>query len=90
MGGSQLEMKFITPYEFQTEFLNMKQDDSTKANKILQDYQQLSIFSFVDTLDDFFDRMDQISDLWQDVNELGYDDGLIEFKNTFGFLEVNP
>ena len=54
------------------------------------DYQQLSIFSFVDTLDDFFDRMDQISDLWQDVNELGYDDGLIEFKNTFGFLEVNP
>ena len=68
--------QLITPSEFRIEFLKMEKQDGTKANKILQDYQQLSVFSLVDNLEEFSNIMGQISDLCLEVRELGYGDGL--------------
>lgn len=38
--------QLITPSEFQTEILKMEKQDGTKAEKTLQNSQQLSLFSF--------------------------------------------
>lgn len=38
--------QLITPYEFQSKFLEMENENSMQAEKILQNFQQLSSFSF--------------------------------------------
>ena len=68
--------QLITPSEFRIEFLKMEKKDGTKANKILQDSQQLSVFSLVENLEEFSNLMGQISDLCLEVRELGYGEGL--------------
>jgi len=45
--------QLITPSEFRIEILKMEKQDGTKAKKIFQDSQQLSLFSFVEKLEDF-------------------------------------
>ena len=70
--------QLITPSEFRNEFLEMEKQDSTKAEKILQDFQQLSFFSLVENLEEFSNLTDQISDLCFELIELGYGEGLSE------------
>jgi len=53
----------MIPSEFRIEFLKMEKQDSIKAKKTLQDFQQLSFFSLVENLEEFSNLMSQISDL---------------------------
>ena len=68
--------QLIIPSEFRIEFFKMEKQDGTKANKILQDFQQLSSFSLVENLEEFFNLMGQISNLCLEVRELRYGEGL--------------
>ena len=49
----------------------MEKNDWTKAKKIFQDDQQLSVFYLADRLEEFSDLMGKISDLCQDVIDWG-------------------
>lgn len=66
----------ITSSEFQNEFLEMEKQDATKADKILQDSQQLSGFYLVENLEEFGNIVARISTLCQDIIDWGYEDGL--------------
>ena len=68
--------QLITPSEFRTEFLKMEKQDGRKGTKILQDFQQLEVFSLAEDLEEFSNLMDQISGLCFDFNELW--DGTID------------
>lgn len=63
--------QLITSFKFQIEFLKMEREDDTKAKKILQDFQQLSVFSLVENLEEFSNLRLQISDLCQDIIDWG-------------------
>ena len=49
--------QFITPSEFRLQYLKMEEEDSKKATIILQDYQQLKVFSLLENLDEFSNLM---------------------------------
>ena len=80
--------QLITPSEFRNEFLEMEKQDSTKAEKILQDFQQLSFFSLVENLEEFSNLTGQISDLCFEVIDVGYGEGLSkdEFHDSVNIL----
>lgn len=56
--------------EFKTGFLKMENQDSEKAGKILQDFQQLSLFSLVENLEEFSDSITRISSLCMEMYAL--------------------
>ncbi len=67
----------ITFFEFQSEFSKMEKEDSSKADKILHDYEQLSVLSIADNLKEFDKFIHKISQLCFAVNEV---EGLSEEK----------
>ena len=59
--------QLITAFEFQIEFLKIKNQDATKGTKIYRDYQQLSDFSLVENLEEFATLLGEMSDLCPDI-----------------------
>ena len=78
--------RLILPYEFRGQFLQMEKEDSKKAARILEDFQQLEVFSLAKDLDEFSDLMGQISDLCFDFTE--YWDGTIPLMTENEFYEL--
>jgi hypothetical protein len=70
--------KLISPSNFWSKFLKMEKEDSRKAEEILQYPQQLPEFYLVDNLEQFADLMDQISDIYFDIEDIGFVDGLVK------------
>ena len=68
--------RIITPYEFRSKFLQMEKEDSEKATLILEDFQELEVFTLANDLEKFSDLIGKISDLCFEYDELW--DGTIE------------
>ncbi len=61
----------ISSFEFVSEFSKMEKNAASEADKILQDYEQLSVFSIAENLEEFSNITDQISELCFESWELG-------------------
>ena len=68
--------RVITPYKFRSKFLQMKREDSKKATIILEDFQELEVFTLAEDLEKFSDSMNQISTLCFEYDEVW--DGTME------------
>jgi len=67
----------------------MKKEDSAKATIILEDFQELEVFTLAKDLENFSDLIDQISTLCLEYGEIW--DGTIEpmSENEFYYLVNN-
>ena len=61
--------RIIPPYEFRSKFLQMQKDESAKATIILENFQELKVFTLAKDLEKFSDLISQVSTLW-----LGFDE----------------
>ena len=68
--------QIITPYQFRSKFLQMKKDDSVKATRILENFQELEVFTLTKGLEKFSDLINQISTLCLEFDEVW--DGTME------------
>ena len=62
--------QIITPYEFRSKFLQMRKNDSAKAETILKNFQELKVFTIAKDLKKFSDLISQISTLCFEFDEL--------------------
>lgn len=76
--------RLISGFEFQREFLRIANDDGEKAKQILEDYQKLSSFSFVENCEEFHNLFNELWDLCLDLGDLGYTEKMSKDK----FYEV--
>ena len=81
--------RVITPYKFRSKFLQMKREDSKKATIILEDFQELEVFTLAEDLEKFSDSMNQISTLCFEYDEVW--DGTMErmSESEFYYLVNN-
>ena len=68
--------RIISPYEFRFKFLQMEKEDSRKSTLILEDFQELEVFTLAKDLEKFSDLIDQISTLCFEYGEVW--DGTME------------
>ena len=68
--------RIIPPYEFRSKFLQMEKEDSEKSTLILEDFQELEVFTLAKDLEKFSDLINDISALCFEYDELW--DGTIE------------
>jgi len=81
--------RVIPPDEFRSKFLEMEREDSKKATILLEDFQELEVFSLAEDLDEFTHLMGKISALCFDYDEVW--DGTMEpmSENEFYYLVNN-
>jgi hypothetical protein len=81
--------RLILPSEFRVQFLQMEREDSKKATILLEDFQELEVFSLAEDLEKFSDLITQISTLCFEYAELW--DGTMErmSENEFYYLVNN-
>ena len=81
--------RVIPPYEFRSKFLQMKREDSKKATIILEDFQELEVFTLAKDPEKFSNLIDQISTLCFEYNEVW--DGTMErmSESEFYYLVNN-
>ena len=68
--------RIIPPYEFRSKFLQMEKKDSEKSTLILEDFQELEVFTLAKDLEKFSDLIDQISTICFEYGEVW--DGTME------------
>ena len=78
--------QIITPYEFRSKFLQMKKDDSAKATIILENFQELEVFTLAKDLEKFSDLISQISTLCLEFDEVW--DGTMEPMSESEFYSL--
>ena len=78
--------RLICPYEFRSNFLQMEREDSKKATLILEDFQELEVFTLAEDLEKFSDWITQISTLCFEYNELW--DGSMERMSESEFYSL--
>jgi len=81
--------RVIPPYEFRSKFLQMEREDSKKATILLEDFQELEVFTLAEDLEKFSDFINQISTLCFEYDEVW--DGTMErmSENEFYYLVNN-
>jgi len=81
--------RVIPPYEFRSKFLEMEREDSKKAAIILEDFQELEVFTLAEDLEKFSDLRNQISTLCFEYDEVW--DGSMErmSESEFYYLVNN-
>ena len=81
--------RVISPNEFRSKFLQMKREDSKKATILLEDFQELEVFTLAEDLEKFSDLIYEISTLCFEYGEIW--DGTIErmSENEFYYLVNN-
>ena len=81
--------RVISPYEFRSKFLQMEKEDSKKATIILEDFQELEVFTLAEDLEKFSDLITQISTLCFEYDEVW--DGTMErmSESEFYYLVNN-
>ena len=81
--------RVIPPYEFRVQFLQMEKEDSNKGAILLEDFQELEIFTLAEDLEKFADLINQISTLCFEYAEIW--DGTMErmSKDEFYYLVNN-
>jgi hypothetical protein len=78
--------RIISVDEFQSKFLQMEEEDSDKGTRILEDFQELEVFTFAKDLEIFSDLMNQISTLCFEYYELG--DGSLKRMSESEFYSL--
>ena len=78
--------QIITPYEFRSKFLEMQKDDSAKATIILENFQELEVFTLAKDLGKFSDLLSEISTLCLEFDELW--DGTMEPMSESEFYSL--
>ena len=78
--------QIITPYEFRSKFLQMQKDDSAKAALILQNDQELEVFTLAKDLEKFSNLISEISTLWLEFAEVW--DGTMELMSESEFYSL--
>lgn len=73
---NQYLSRIISPDEFRSKFLQIKEDDSKKSILIYQDFQQLEVFTITQNIEKFSDLIEEIRSLCFDYDEIW--DGTIE------------
>jgi 3-dehydroquinate dehydratase len=76
----------ITLSEFRSKFLQMKKDDSAKATIILENFQELEVFTLAKDLEKFSDLISQISTLCLEFGEVW--DGTMEPMSESEFYSL--
>ena len=81
--------RIIPPDEFRSKFLEMKKEDSEKATIILEDFQELEVFTLAKDLEKFSDLIGEISTLCFEYSEIW--DGTMEpmSESEFYYLVNN-
>ena len=81
--------RIIPPYEFRSKFLQIEKEDSEKSTLILEDFQELEVFTLAKDLEKFSDLIDQISTLCFEYGEVW--DGTMEpmSESEFYYLVNN-
>ena len=81
--------RVIPPYEFRSKFLQMEKEDSEKSILILEDFQELEVFTLAKDLEKFSDLIGKISTLCFEYSEIW--DGTIEpmSESEFYYLVNN-
>ena len=75
--------RIIPPYEFRSKFLQMEKKDSEKSTLILEDFQELEVFTLAKDLEKFSDLINQISTLCFEYGEVW--DGTMELMSESEF-----
>ncbi len=78
--------RIIPPYEFRSKFLQMEKEDSEKSTIILEDFQELEVFTLAKDLEKFSDLIDQISTLCFEYGEVW--DGTMEPMSESEFYNL--
>lgn len=78
--------QIITPYEFRSKFLQMQKDESAKARIILENFQELKVFTLAKDLEKFSDLISQISTLCLEFYEVW--DGRMESMSESEFYSL--
>ena len=81
--------RIIPPYEFRSKFLQMEKEDSEKSTRILENFQELEVFTLAKDLEKFSDLIGNISTLCFEYNEIW--DGTMErmLESEFYYLVNN-
>ena len=81
--------RVIPPYQFRVQFLQMEKEDSNKGAIILEDFQELEVFTLAEDLEKFSDLINQISTLCFEYDEVW--DGTMErmSEDEFYYLVNN-
>ena len=81
--------RIIPPYEFRSKFLQMEKEDSEKSTRILENFQELEVFTLAKDLEKFSDLIGNISALCFEYNEIW--DGTMErmLESEFYYLVNN-
>jgi hypothetical protein len=60
----------IPPYKFRSKFLQMQKEDSNKSNLILENFQELEVFTLAKDLENFSASIGEISTLCLEYSEV--------------------
>ncbi len=78
--------RIIPPYEFRSKFLQMEKEDSEKSTIILEDFQELEVFTLAKDLEKFSDLIRKISTLCFEYYEVW--DGTMEPMSESEFYSL--